>query len=97
MNKSVIFWNTIGVIAQLITLVISWETLAIFHVLVSIMLLASMVDDSDVYDKWPYCLRVTWLSIFGVIVVGIGISLYKVGDFIYVRTIKKFNNWLDTK
>jgi len=95
MKKSVIFWNVIGVLAQLIILVISWQALAVFHVLVSILLFASMIDDSGVYDKWPHCLRITWLTIFGAIVIGICFCIYKIGNLFYTHTIKNFNDWLD--
>jgi len=94
-SRATIFWNSVIYIVFIIGLFINYEvTLSLVTGLCSLLTLG-LILDADEHDKSPitnYWVALTglfWLAIFGGLIF---FGLYK----LYMATIDRFNNWLNT-
>ena len=87
MKKSQIFWNLIGVIAQIVLGIYCWQYLLIAHIFISLGVIILELDEIDV----PLCFLLTYWTII--------VLSYQLIKFIfhgiYTQTIHRFNTWLD--
>ena len=87
-SNAEIFWNVIVYLAYIIILFIDVEAAFIISGFGSLLMLGLCLDKKEHFELWY---PLTWLFYILLIIMGI-ISLCM---WLYERTLRKFNNWLN--
>lgn len=91
MDRSVRFWNGLLLVVLILSIFLCPPIFMIFQCFGSIIALAIIFDGNmEKEDLWMFYTVVPW---FGLLLVGIGYSIY----FVYKHTILRFNKWLNNK
>jgi len=96
-SNSTLFWTLIFYISYITIAVLCVELAAIISMALSILMVAYVIDDVVYYEDkqnknrlWFPLSFMFWIVIFVV-------SIVIVGEWLYKNTIRKFNDWLNSK